>query len=88
MFLTSFVDSDGDKWNESSSYEMSDADDQHSKIMSLWVRIIWDSLFIGIIFVATLGNLMVLWIIAGTCFPTLQSTSEGGWFCMTFYKLI
>jgi uncharacterized membrane protein len=44
---------------------VSDAESGNGKIMNLWVRIIWDSLFIVIIFVATLGNLMVLWIIAG-----------------------
>ncbi len=69
FFFFSYVD-DGDKWNETASYEateneVTDAESGNGKIMNLWVRIIWDSLFIVIIFVATLGNLMVLWIIAG-----------------------
>lgn len=34
-------------------------------VMNIWLRVMWDSLFIIIIVVAIVGNLMVLWVISG-----------------------
>ena len=52
--------------NNNNQSEMFEEDFDHSgNMMDLWLRIIWDSLFIVIICTATVGNLMVLWIIAG-----------------------
>ena len=33
--------------------------------MKFWLRLTWDLLFFIIIFVAIVGNLLVLWIVAG-----------------------
>jgi len=33
--------------------------------MNIWLRLMWDSLFIIIILVAIIGNLMVMWVISG-----------------------
>ena len=51
-------------YNESETFEETD-EAEGSNMMDLWIRIIWDTLFIVIICIATVGNLMVLWIIAG-----------------------
>jgi hypothetical protein len=33
--------------------------------MNIWLRLMWDFLFIIIIVVAIVGNLLVLWVISG-----------------------
>jgi uncharacterized membrane protein len=57
-------------YNESDTFEDSE---EAGNMMDLWLRIIWDTLFIVIICIATVGNLMVLWIIAGKSTPQRQS---------------
>jgi hypothetical protein len=44
-----------------------DEDDEtfDPNVMNIWLRVMWDSLFIIIIVVAIVGNLMVLWVISG-----------------------
>ena len=51
-------------YNASEMFEEAD-EAEAGNMMDLWIRIIWDTLFIVIICTATVGNLMVLWIIAG-----------------------
>ncbi|TRY77878.1 hypothetical protein TCAL_12047 [Tigriopus californicus] len=88
-FLESRNDSEGDplpdfqernvtgSWHEESvmSEPNPNPDDLSGMTMELWVRILWDMMFISIISVAIIGNLIVLWIIiAHRCMRTIPNT--------------
>ena len=57
--------------NWSTTEKMSEAVDEITNnenegySMKFWLRLTWDLLFFIIIFVAIVGNLLVLWIVAG-----------------------
>lgn len=70
-------------------------EDSGPRGMNLGARIVWDVLFGGMLFVAVVGNLIVLWIVMGKpfyyhescCFPGNRKGSNGTAVKKTFVLL-